>query len=45
MTVDGLDVRLMYGSPPFFLAGSQLQMDVKGMVFLKSTQSASAKDA
>ena len=35
MTVDGLDVRLMYGSPPFFLAGSQLQMDVKGLVFVK----------
>ena len=34
--VDGQCARLMYGNPPFFLVGSQLQMDVKGLVFVKS---------
>ena len=31
----GQCARLMYGNPPFFLVGSQLQMDVKGLVFVK----------
>ena len=35
VTVDGVDVRLMYGSPPIFLAGTELQMDIKGLIFLK----------
>ena len=35
VAVDGVSVRLMYGSPPFFLAGTELQMDVKGLVHLK----------
>ena len=35
VTVDGVDVRLMYGSPPLFLAGTELQMDIKGLVYLK----------
>ena len=35
VTVDGVDVRLMYGSPPIFLAGTELQMNIKGLVYLK----------
>ena len=46
VTVDGVEIRLMYGSPPLFLARTGLQMDVKGLVFLKSpAERASAKDA
>ena len=36
VAVDGVDIRLMYGSPPLFLAGTELQMDVKGLVCLKT---------
>ena len=32
---DGVEVRLMYGSPPLFLAGTELQMNIKGLVYLK----------
>ena len=35
VTVDGVEIRLMYGSPPLFLAGTELQMDIKGLVHLK----------
>ena len=33
--VDGQWAQLMYGIEPFFFDGSQLKMDVKGLVFVK----------
>ena len=33
--VDGQRAQLVYGLEPFFLHGSQLKMDVKGLVFVK----------
>ena len=35
LDVDGQWAQLMYGVEPFFLDGSQLKMDVKGLVFVK----------
>ena len=35
VTVGGRNVRLMYGPRPFFLHGTALQMDIKGLVFLR----------